>query len=193
MNIQFANRLFLAFAFLVLFFSGLACSAASTQQPTPAPLASPSLPPSPIAVASPIPSATMEQSPLPATPNTAELTLPTVAPTEIRTVPAKPTKTADQIAQGWSTTRYLDYAHLSRGMTCETCHQTATPTARPPMQVCIDCHPDTVPAIGAKRRGSTPHNAHLGFLNCFQCHHSHEPFELYCNRCHAIMQTSRFQ
>ncbi len=193
MKFRLAYRLIWAFAFTVLILSVVACGTPPVLPPTPAPSPSVTLPSASTATASP--PASLTAPIIQATPSVAQPTLTQVvtASAADKTATPKPTKTIEQIVQGWSNTRYLDYAHLSRGMTCQTCHQTATPNAHPSMQTCIDCHPDTVPAIGAKRRGSTPHNAHLGFLNCFQCHHGHEPFQLFCNRCHTIIQTSRFQ
>lgn len=192
MKLKFTNRLNWALALIALIILVAGCGTPPTLVPTRTPLPSVTqqivqtatasaiaLPPAPI---------------IPATPAVAQPTQ-TLFATSVpprNTATPRPTRTLAEITQGWVNTRYLDYAHLSRGMTCATCHGTNTPFALPAMQTCINCHPTAVPTIVVSRRDSTPHNAHVGFLNCTLCHHAHSPFELYCNRCHASMQTSRF-
>jgi len=193
MKFRFADCPICPLALLVLIVWMAGCTASPTLVPTRAPL--------PDVTRQLVDTATA--SPIASTPVVIALTTPAIAqPTQTlfatsvpprNTATPRPTRTILEITQGWTNTRYLDYAHLSRGMTCATCHAASTPTALVAMQTCMDCHRTAVPTPVINRRDSTPHNAHIGFLNCTQCHHAHNPFELYCNRCHAGMQSTRFQ
>ncbi|CAG0942951.1 Fumarate reductase flavoprotein subunit [Anaerolineae bacterium] len=182
MNFKLVFHLILTLLFCVFLSASLACNTTPLPTSTPAPVSTRTPPPT--ATTAPASPALFAQS-------TLAVVVSASRPTATATLVPK---TIEQVTQGWSNTRYMDYAHLSRGMTCQTCHTTWSPTdARPANSTCIDCHPDSVPAAGVRRRGSTPHNAHIGVLNCFQCHHSHRSFELYCTRCHSLNVNPRFQ
>lgn len=193
MRFMFANRLIGALALMVLIMSASGCGTPPTLVPTRAPAPSVTQQLVHTATASRIASPPAPSiPPIPTVAQPTQTLFATSVPPKNTATP-RPTKTLQEVTQGWANTRYLDYAHLSRGMTCATCHGTNTPTTLTTMQTCIDCHPTAVPTVVVSRRDSTPHNAHIGSLNCFQCHHAHNPFELYCNRCHSSMQLTRFQ
>ena len=70
--------------------------------------------------------------------------------------------------------------HKAAGNSCKDCH------VKPPKEgvandICLNCHADfnktSVPKID-------PHNGHLKYPNCTDCHHVHKPSVNQCLGCH---------
>ena len=74
-----------------------------------------------------------------------------------------------------------------RKVTCESCHQTATPTRAPAAAACHACHGSYAElAEATKAVQLNPHQSHEGELPCAECHAVHKPPTLYCNQCHSF-------
>lgn len=73
--------------------------------------------------------------------------------------------------------------HKALGLDCLQCHidkpgspvQTAT---------CTGCHNDIEKPEKARSGLPNPHNAHMEFPDCSQCHHAHKSSENQCGTCH---------
>jgi DnaJ-class molecular chaperone len=70
--------------------------------------------------------------------------------------------------------------HKAAGKTCKDCH------VKPPKEgvsndVCLTCHADYKIAAASN---IDPHNAHMTYDRCGDCHHVHKPSENQCLRCH---------
>jgi hypothetical protein len=85
---------------------------------------------------------------------------------------------------------FLTDRHTAEGMGCMGCHDTDTPGkgAFAETDTCLKCHEGSYDKL-AELNGSlgprNPHDAHVGQLDCINCHHSHEASELYCEQCHS--------
>lgn len=73
--------------------------------------------------------------------------------------------------------------HKAAGVECSDCHMETPPANDVPTSNCMTCHEDyrdvALSAID-------PHNAHVEFTNCGDCHHSHQESENQCNSCHSF-------
>ena len=72
--------------------------------------------------------------------------------------------------------------HKAAGITCKDCHK------KPPKEgvandVCLTCHGDYKKLATSK---INPHDAHMVFPKCGDCHHIHKPSENKCLSCHKI-------
>lgn len=121
--------------------------------------------------------------------------VPTKSDGALSATAAKPTKTISEVLQTADGSNLLDSVHLSKGLVCRDCHTLWPPSRIVSNSDCIACHTASFPTTtgASKRRASTPHRAHVGDLNCNQCHHAHEPSELFCNKCHTDMNYPDFK
>ena len=104
-------------------------------------------------------------------------------------------KTIDQVMQGWQTSRYLDNKHLSKGLTCTSCHTPLPPPNPPTAATCLTCHKGSYTALAeaTQRISPNPHKSHLGEAACSDCHRGHQPFVLACRTCHDEYSNSRYE
>ena len=73
--------------------------------------------------------------------------------------------------------------HKKGGVECSDCHKETPPASEVPTEVCMTCHEDYRDvALSAV----DPHNAHVEFTNCGDCHHSHKESENQCMNCHSF-------
>lgn len=74
-------------------------------------------------------------------------------------------------------------------MKCETCHQSAVPTARPSDKACIGCHGtmDKIPTKPNKFEKFPHASPHYGnTVECTACHAEHKASRAICNDCHVV-------
>lgn len=73
--------------------------------------------------------------------------------------------------------------HKAAGVECSDCHKETPPATETPTEVCMTCHEDyrdvALSAID-------PHNAHVEFTRCGDCHHLHKESENQCLSCHSF-------
>lgn len=73
-------------------------------------------------------------------------------------------------------------AHQSAGISCSNCHAESPPASAVPGDVCLTCHGDYQELTAGSY--TDPHNAHIAFADCSDCHHIHRPSENQCLACH---------
>ncbi len=111
------------------------------------------------------------------------------------TATPKPRKTVAEVQQALSKSPYMDSKHISKGLTCQSCHTPFPPQGVPDSKVCLSCHGGTYSDLAAKtsKLDPNPHKSHLGEEPCTSCHYSHEPFVYLCHTCHNEYTNTRFQ
>jgi hypothetical protein len=73
--------------------------------------------------------------------------------------------------------------HKAAGVECADCHKETPPATEAPTAVCMTCHADY------KDKASSsidPHNAHMTYERCGDCHHGHKESENQCMSCHSF-------
>jgi len=73
--------------------------------------------------------------------------------------------------------------HQANGMACNDCHKETLPSIDVPTSVCLNCHADHQEVAASY---INPHNAHMKYTNCGDCHHAHRPSENQCLNCHSF-------
>jgi fumarate reductase flavoprotein subunit len=79
---------------------------------------------------------------------------------------------------------FLAGTHKSAGISCDDCHKTSPPTSDVSEAVCMTCHEDYKELTAGSYED--PHNAHIEFPSCGDCHHAHQASENQCLACHAF-------
>ncbi len=104
-------------------------------------------------------------------------------------------KTMAQVQQAIAKSPYMDNKHISKGLTCQSCHVPFPPQGAPDPKVCLSCHGGTFSDLAAKtsKLSPNPHKSHLGEEPCTSCHYSHGPFVYLCHTCHDEYTSTRFQ
>jgi len=81
--------------------------------------------------------------------------------------------------------------HSAHGVTCEQCHETATPTMAPNSnKACLTCHEAgalikaTAKYDNVAQKSQNPHESHMHGASCLVCHRNHGQSVLYCDECH---------
>ncbi len=105
-----------------------------------------------------------------------------------------PTRSVEQITLALASSKFLDSRHAAKGVQCQACHPEMQSPQAPKKETCLNCHGGSYEALGDKTASSkpNPHRSHNGELECTECHHVHEPFELYCRQCHKEFDFTRF-
>jgi hypothetical protein len=75
----------------------------------------------------------------------------------------------------------LENKHETGGIGCNDCHQETPPAEVVPKEVCLACHEDYRQLIASY---PDPHNAHITYEDCGDCHHVHRQSENACLGCH---------
>lgn len=78
----------------------------------------------------------------------------------------------------------LAAAHESSGISCGDCHAESPPAIAVTEATCLTCHEDYRDLTAGLY--ADPHNAHIMFQDCGDCHHAHQPSENQCLACHAF-------
>jgi hypothetical protein len=95
--------------------------------------------------------------------------------------PAKAPEAAP--AQAPAAAQFLADKHKAAGVSCSDCHKETPPASEAPSSICLNCHADY------KDKASSaidPHNAHMSYTNCGDCHHAHKASENQCQSCHSF-------
>jgi fumarate reductase flavoprotein subunit len=71
--------------------------------------------------------------------------------------------------------------HKASGIECSDCHEETPPGSLVPTGVCMTCHEDYREVAASYL---DPHNAHISYPDCGDCHHAHRPGEQICQGCH---------
>lgn len=77
----------------------------------------------------------------------------------------------------------LAEVHKAAGVTCNDCHKGGPPYKAVPDSVCLSCHKDYNKVSASY---IDPHNAHITYSSCSDCHHVHRKSVDQCNRCHTF-------
>jgi fumarate reductase flavoprotein subunit len=73
--------------------------------------------------------------------------------------------------------------HELSGIECNDCHEEMPPDSFVPKVVCLTCHEDYKEVAASYL---DPHNAHIEYSGCGDCHHAHRPSEKICQGCHTF-------
>jgi hypothetical protein len=79
--------------------------------------------------------------------------------------------------------KLLADTHKTAGVECADCHKETPPASEVSTEVCLTCH------AGYKDVAASsidPHNAHVSFTRCGDCHHAHKASENQCLSCHTF-------
>ena len=80
---------------------------------------------------------------------------------------------------------FLSHSHQLNGVTCADCHGIAKPAKPPEQKKCLSCHAEYKKiAIQTDKTLPSPHDSHMGDLDCGLCHHQHSKSENFCSQCH---------
>ncbi|MEN6423169.1 MAG: cytochrome c3 family protein [Smithella sp.] len=91
---------------------------------------------------------------------------------------------------GWSqktpeTGALLGDRHKAAGVGCVQCHKDK-PSAPVNTAVCSGCHPNVAKGETIREKLPNPHNAHMEYPACAECHHVHKPSDNQCAGCHSF-------
>jgi hypothetical protein len=78
---------------------------------------------------------------------------------------------------------FLADTHKAAGVECSDCHQEKPPASEVPTTMCMTCHEDYRDVAAS---AIDPHNAHVEFTRCGDCHHAHRESENQCLSCHTF-------
>jgi len=71
--------------------------------------------------------------------------------------------------------------HEANGISCGDCHSEDPPADAVAKDNCMTCHEDYKELAASYL---DPHNAHISYANCSDCHHVHRESEMICQGCH---------
>jgi hypothetical protein len=71
--------------------------------------------------------------------------------------------------------------HDAAGISCGECHAEDPPASTVATDTCLTCHEDYKDLAASYL---DPHNAHISYANCSDCHHVHRESERICQGCH---------
>jgi len=107
------------------------------------------------------------------------------APEEVKTAAVKTPeveKTAEAV-EGAAAAAFLADTHKTAGVECSDCHKETPPAGEVPTAMCMTCHEDYRDVAAS---AIDPHNAHVEFTDCGDCHHGHRESENQCLSCHSF-------
>jgi hypothetical protein len=97
---------------------------------------------------------------------------------------ATPAKTPEAApAEAPAAAQFLADKHKTSGVSCTDCHKETPPASEPGTEVCMTCHKDYQEKAAS---AVDPHNAHMSYTNCGDCHHGHKASENQCLSCHSF-------
>lgn len=83
--------------------------------------------------------------------------------------------------------------HAARGVACQACHKTQTPSRAAKASACNGCHSYDALAKQTAQIQPNPHDSHAGQIRCTLCHKEHKASENYCRSCHATGEKFGFK
>jgi hypothetical protein len=103
--------------------------------------------------------------------------------------PAKgPVKKSPTIETGIEKPMFLGDRHQASGIECGSCHKEDPPSNSVSTDVCISCHNEYSPSDKpASSDYMDPHNSHVTFSDCSECHNAHKTSKEFCSTCHGDM------
>jgi len=102
-----------------------------------------------------------------------------------KTAEAVQAPSAEKAAAAVAGAGFLADKHKSGGMECSSCHKETPPASDVPTERCMLCHEDYRDVASS---AIDPHNAHIEFASCGDCHHGHRESENQCLSCHSFNQ-----
>lgn len=78
---------------------------------------------------------------------------------------------------------FLADKHKATGVECSDCHEESPPANDVSTDTCMTCHEDY---RDVALSSIDPHNAHIEYSNCGDCHHGHRESENQCMSCHSF-------
>jgi len=97
----------------------------------------------------------------------------------------KPMKETPAIEPAVKKPLFLGDRHKAADVECGSCHQENPPAKTVTTNVCLGCHEEYSPS---NKTGVTdymdPHNSHMTYSDCGECHHAHKPSQEKCSSCH---------
>ena len=83
--------------------------------------------------------------------------------------------------------------HKDKKVTCKGCHEekdqekiVVDDNETVVNATCVECHGTLAEMAKEKKEHLTPHQSHLGLMNCTSCHSGHSQSKTYCNNCHTF-------
>lgn len=73
--------------------------------------------------------------------------------------------------------------HQANGMACSDCHKETPPASDVPTSICLNCHADYKKVVVSN---INPHDTHMAYTHCGDCHHAHKASEIQCLQCHSF-------
>jgi len=92
------------------------------------------------------------------------------------------TGTSANVEEASTEALLLGDRHKAAGMACNDCHAETPPASEVTTAVCLTCHEDYKELAASS---INPHNAHMKFSECGDCHYSHQVSENQCLGCHS--------
>lgn len=92
-------------------------------------------------------------------------------------VPAEVAKEVSELPEG----ALLVDKHKAAGISCNDCHAGDPNATAVTTDTCMTCHGDYNEVAASYL---DPHNAHISYSNCSDCHHLHRESEKICQGCH---------
>ena len=102
---------------------------------------------------------------------------------EAREMPAEAPATPSGLEVTPPEALYLADTHKAAGVECSDCHEETPPSNDVQTATCMTCHEDY---RDVALSSVDPHNAHIEFTNCGDCHHGHRESENQCMSCHSF-------
>jgi len=92
-----------------------------------------------------------------------------------------PDETADVDEEASGEDMLLADKHEAAGISCSDCHEEDPPASKVSQETCLTCHEDYQDLAASYL---DPHNAHISYSDCGDCHHIHRTSEQICQGCH---------
>lgn len=97
------------------------------------------------------------------------------------------------IALGSAQAAEMMMKHAAKGVTCEACHKTNSPSRAAKASSCARCHTYADVAKKTSKMNPNPHESHAGEVRCTLCHREHKASVNYCLECHQTGEKFQFK
>lgn len=96
--------------------------------------------------------------------------------------PEKAVEKPAAVEEAPEVSKLLADTHKAAGILCNKCHEKMPPKDDIPSSACLACHANYKELTAALK--INPHDAHVTYTRCGECHHVHKPSEVQCLSCH---------